>query len=85
MSGDIARLIKNRRAGNIDLMRMEFTAKTEILALSLFGGTIEAEAASFHLRKHGDERDSRVRLPRRDLFRALERRARHAAVDIGVE
>ena len=51
VSGDIARLIKNRRSGNIDFMRMEFTAKTEILALSLFGGTIEAEAASFQLIK----------------------------------
>ena len=51
MSGDVARLIKNRRPGNIDFMRMEFTAKSEILVVSLFGGTIEAEAASFKLTK----------------------------------
>ena len=49
MSGDIARLLKNRASGNIDLLRMEFTADTEILVVCLFGGTIEVEARSFCL------------------------------------
>ena len=49
MSGDIARLLKNRASGNIDLLRMEFTADTEILVVCLFGGTIEVEARSFRL------------------------------------
>jgi len=49
MSGDVARLLKNRASGNIDLLRMEFTADTEILVVCLFGGTIEVEARSFRL------------------------------------
>lgn len=49
MSGDIGRLLKNRSPGNIDLLRMEFTADTEILVVCLFGGTIEVEARSFRL------------------------------------
>ncbi len=49
MSGDIARLLKNRASGNIDLLRMEFTADTEILVVCLFGGTTEVEARSFRL------------------------------------
>jgi hypothetical protein len=49
MSGDIGRLLKNRSSGNIDLLRMEFTADTEILVVCLFGGTIEVEAGSFRL------------------------------------
>lgn len=49
MTGDIGRLIKNRSSGNIDLLRMEFTADTEILVVCLFGGTIEVEARSFRL------------------------------------
>lgn len=51
VSGDVARLLKNRGAGNIDHMRMDYTAKTEIIAVYLFGGMIEAEAASFRLTK----------------------------------
>jgi hypothetical protein len=49
VSGDIGRLIKNSGAGNIDYMRMDFTANSEILVVCLFGGMIEAEAASFEL------------------------------------
>jgi hypothetical protein len=48
-SGDIPRLSKNAKSGNIDFMRMEFTDETEILILSLFGGVIEAEAADFQM------------------------------------
>jgi hypothetical protein len=49
ISGDVARLVKNSRSGNIDLMRLNVTADTEILQVCLFGGMIEAEAASFQL------------------------------------
>jgi hypothetical protein len=49
VTGDVARLIKNRNAGNVDYMRMDFTEDTEILMVSLFGGTIEAEASFFEL------------------------------------
>ncbi len=49
ISGDVARFLKHRAAGNIYSMRMEFTAETEILVIDLFGGMIEAEAASFQL------------------------------------
>ena len=49
VSGDVGRLLKNRASGNIDLLRMEFTADTEILVVCLFGGTIEVEAGSFRL------------------------------------
>lgn len=49
VSGDIARLTRNSKSGNIDFMRMEFTDESEILILSLFGGVIEAEAADFQL------------------------------------
>ncbi|UWU76947.1 hypothetical protein N2603_00290 [Bradyrhizobium huanghuaihaiense] len=49
MSGDIGRILKNRSSGNIDLLRMEYTADTEILVVCLFGGTIEVEARSFRL------------------------------------
>lgn len=48
-SGDIPRLTKSSKSGNIDFMRMEFTDDSEILILSLFGGVIEAEAADFQL------------------------------------
>lgn len=48
-SGDIPRLTRNSKSGNIDFMRMEFTDDSEILILSLFGGVIEAEAADFQL------------------------------------
>jgi hypothetical protein len=47
--GDMSRLIKNSKAGNVDFMRIEATATSEILTISLFGGAIEAEATSFHL------------------------------------
>ncbi|MCA6118236.1 hypothetical protein J6524_25655 [Bradyrhizobium sp. WSM 1738] len=49
LSGDVARLLKNRSVGNICSMRVEFTADSEILVIDLFGGMIEAEAASFQL------------------------------------
>jgi hypothetical protein len=49
VTGDVARLIKHRNAGNVDYMRMDFTEDTEILMVSLFGGTIEAEASFFEL------------------------------------
>jgi hypothetical protein len=49
ISGDVARFLKNRGAGNIYSMRMEFTANSEILIVDLFGGMIEAEATSFQL------------------------------------
>ena len=49
ISGDVARFLKHRAAGNIYSMRMEFTADTEILVIDLLGGVIEAEAASFQL------------------------------------
>jgi hypothetical protein len=49
VSGDVARLNRNSKSGNIDFMRMEFTDDSEILILSLFGGVIEAEAADFQL------------------------------------
>ncbi|MGY8667901.1 hypothetical protein Q3C01_36840 [Bradyrhizobium sp. UFLA05-109] len=48
-NGDVGRLLKGRSSGNIDLLRMEFTADTEILVVCLFGGTIEVEANSFRL------------------------------------
>ena len=47
MSGDVARFLKNRTAGNVYSMRMDFTASSEILIVDLFGGMIEAEATSF--------------------------------------
>jgi hypothetical protein len=49
LSGDIARLLCNRSAGNVDLMRLHTTANSEILVVCLFGGMVEAEAASFEL------------------------------------
>jgi hypothetical protein len=49
ISGDVARLLKNRAAGNVHSMRMDFTASSEILIVDLFGGMIEAEATSFQL------------------------------------
>lgn len=49
VSGDIPRLSKHAKSGNIDFMRMEFTDESEILILSLFGGVIEAEAADFQM------------------------------------
>ena len=42
VSGEIGRLIKNAKSGNIDRMRMDYTADSEILAVLLFGGNIEA-------------------------------------------
>ncbi|MGJ4941143.1 hypothetical protein ACQR1W_11280 [Bradyrhizobium sp. HKCCYLS1011] len=49
LSGDVVRLLRNRSAGNIDFMRLHTTADTEILVVCMFGGMIEAEAASFRL------------------------------------
>jgi hypothetical protein len=49
VSGDTRRIQKNSKSGNIDFMRVEPGADTEILTVTLFGGVIEAEAQSFHL------------------------------------
>jgi hypothetical protein len=49
LTGDLARLIEHRQAGNIDYMRMDYTADKEILVVQLFGAMIEVEAASFRL------------------------------------
>jgi len=48
-SGDIPRLTRHSKSGNIDFIRMEFTGDSEILIVTLFGGFIEAEAAEFQL------------------------------------
>jgi len=53
VSGDTSRIRKNSKSGNIDFMRIESGSDTEILTLSLFGGTVEAEAQSFHLTEAG--------------------------------
>src|SRR5262249_7152891 len=45
-SGDTGRIRKNSKSGNIDFMRVEIGGDTEILTVTLFGGTIEAEAQS---------------------------------------
>ena len=49
INGDVARLVRKRRSGNIDLIRLNVAADTEILQVCLFGGMIEVEAASFQL------------------------------------
>ena len=49
INGDVPRLIRNSKAGNIEYMRMDFTETTEILTVFLFGAVIEAEAANFQL------------------------------------
>jgi hypothetical protein len=49
VKGDIPQLVKNAGSGNIDVMRMDFTADTEVIVLLLFGGMIEAEAKAFTL------------------------------------
>jgi hypothetical protein len=49
LSGDMKRLTREKKSGNVDFMRMDFTADTEILSVSLFGGVIEAEASEFQL------------------------------------
>jgi hypothetical protein len=48
-SGDAGRIRKHSKSGNIDFMRVESGAETEILTVTLFGGVVEAEAQSFHL------------------------------------
>ena len=48
-SGDAGRLRKHSKSGNIDFMRVEEGADSEILTVSLFGGALEAEAATFQL------------------------------------
>jgi hypothetical protein len=53
VSGDTQRIRKNSKSGNIDFVRVEAGADTEILTVSLFGGTVEAEAQSFHLTEAG--------------------------------
>jgi hypothetical protein len=49
MKGDIPQLVKNAGSGNIDFMRINFTADTEIVVLLLFRGMVEAEAKAFTL------------------------------------
>jgi hypothetical protein len=49
ISGDTGRLRKHGKSGNIDFMRVESGAETEILTVTLFGGVVEAEAQSFLL------------------------------------
>jgi len=48
-SADIGRIRKHGKSGNIDFMRVESGADTEILTVTLFGGVVEAEAQDFHL------------------------------------
>ena len=48
-AGETGRLRKHGKSGNIDFMRVETGADTEILTVTLFGGVVEAEAQSFHL------------------------------------
>jgi hypothetical protein len=49
LSGDTGRLRKHSKSGNIDFMRVESGAETEILTVTLFGGVVEAEAQNFQL------------------------------------
>jgi hypothetical protein len=49
ISGDVPRLVKNSKAGNIEYMRMDISGETEILTVFLFGAVIEAEATNFQL------------------------------------
>jgi hypothetical protein len=49
VKGDIPKLVKNAKSGNIDWMPMDFTETTEVVVLLLFGGYIEAEASTFTL------------------------------------
>ena len=49
LSGDTGRLRKHSKSGNIDFMRVESGAETEILTVTLFGGMVEAEAQNFQL------------------------------------
>jgi hypothetical protein len=51
LHGSVRRLIRHRGAGNVDFMHMDSDGSTEIMTIGLFGGLIEAEAASFHLTK----------------------------------
>lgn len=48
-SADAGRVRKSSKSGNIDFMRVETGADTEILTVTLFGGVVEAEAQSFNL------------------------------------
>ena len=52
-SGDTGRMRKQSKSGNIDFMRVESGADSEILTVTLFGGVVEAEAQSFHLTEAG--------------------------------
>ena len=52
-SGETGRIRKHSKSGNIDFMRIEAGADTEILTVTLFGGMVEAEAQSFHLTEAG--------------------------------
>ena len=49
VSADAGRIRKSSKSGNIDFMRLEAGADTEILTVTLFGGVVEAEAHSFYL------------------------------------
>ncbi len=53
LSGDTGRIRKQSKSGNIDFMRIESGADTEILTVTLFGGVVEAEAQNFHLTEAG--------------------------------
>jgi hypothetical protein len=48
-AGETGRIRKHSKSGNIDFMRVETGADTEILTVTLFGGVIEAEAQRFNL------------------------------------
>lgn len=50
---DVDRLVKHRKSGNVDFMRLESANDAEILVVSLFGGVLEAEASTFHLTETG--------------------------------
>ena len=52
-AGETGRIRKHSKSGNIDFMRVETGAETEILTVTLFGGVVEAEAQSFHLTEAG--------------------------------
>jgi hypothetical protein len=48
-AAETGRIRMHSKSGNIDFMRVESGADTEILTVTLFGGVVEAEAQSFHL------------------------------------
>ena len=48
-SGETSRIRKGSKSGNIDFVRIELGAESEILTVTLFGGVVEAEAQHFNL------------------------------------